>query len=52
MPATKNIHMFGHRGDPGVEIGLPYELENGEVFPCHKYQDFVPQMLSLVLLIT
>ena len=40
MPATKEIHVFGHRDDPSVEIALPYDLENGAVSPYQKQHDF------------
>ena len=51
MPATKELHVFGHRDDPDVDIGLPYDLENGEVFPHEKHHDFDIQNYSLILLI-
>ena len=46
IPTTKARHIFGHRDDSGVEIGLPYELENGEHFPWYWHNHFVPQILS------
>lgn len=30
MPTSKSRQIFGPRGDPGVQVGLPYELENGK----------------------
>lgn len=45
MPITKARQIFGHRDDAGVEVGLPYTLENGKPCPCYKYHNFLTQIL-------